>query len=296
MTAEGQPIEVEAPPPARTVLVPRHALSTRITHWINVVAFLLLLGSGLTIFNAHPHLYWGDASRFSKPWLEMVAKPDAKGQLRGQTRVGPFVFDTTGFLGASKSVYGQMQSRGFPKWMTVPARKSLSDGRRWHFFFAWVLVLNGLAYLVFGFLNRHIPRDLKVTRADLKTIPHEIATHARFQFPKGEEARRYNVLQKITYLKVIFLAFPVLILAGWAMSPGLNALVDLPALFGGRQSARSIHFIFAWGLVAFLLVHLVMVVASGTWNNIRSMITGRDRKSTRLNSSHTDISRMPSSA
>jgi thiosulfate reductase cytochrome b subunit len=278
MTAESLPPDLpEEPPPARPnrVLVPRHALATRITHWINVVAFLVLLGSGLTIFNAHPHLYWGDASRFSSPWLSMTATADGAGRLRGQTHLGEATFDTTGLFGASRSVRGEMQARGFPKWMTVPARKSLSDGRRWHFFFAWLLVLNGLAYLVFGFLNRHIPRDLKVTRAELKTIPHEIVEHARLRFPKGEEARRYNVLQKLAYLAVIFVAFPLLILAGWAMSPGLNALADLPALFGGRQSARSIHFILAWGIVLFLVVHLVMVVASGTWNNIRSMITGR---------------------
>ncbi len=263
------------PQPTHKVLVKRHALATRITHWINVIAFLLMLFSGLAIFNAHPALYWGQKTDFDHPWLAMTATPQPGGKLAGHLNLGKASLPTTGLLGASAGADGKPEARGFPKWLTLPGYKSLADGRRWHFFFAWLLVLNGLAYLIFGLLNRHFRRDLAVTGADIKSLPHEIVTHAQLKFPKGEEARHYNVLQKLAYLSVVFVAFPLLILAGLTLSPQLDATFHLPDIFFGRQSARSIHFIAAWTIVLFLGVHLFMVVASGTWNNIRSMITGK---------------------
>ncbi|HWE46613.1 MAG TPA: cytochrome b/b6 domain-containing protein [Caulobacteraceae bacterium] len=267
--------ETAEPRPKHTVLVPRHALATRVTHWINVVAFILMLFSGLAIFNAHPALYWGQKTDFDHPWLSMTATPAANGKLSGHLNLGKAQISTTGLLGASAGADGKTEARGFPRWLTLPGYKSLADGRRWHFFFAWLLVLNGLAYVIFGVLNKHLRRDLSVTRDDIKSIPHEIVTHAQLKFPKGEEARHYNVLQKLAYLSIVFVAFPILILAGLTLSPQLDATFHLPDIFFGRQSARSIHFIAAWAIVLFLFVHLFMVVASGTWNNIRSMITGK---------------------
>lgn len=266
---------VKSPPAPRRELVARHSLATRITHWINVVVFILMLLSGLAIFNAHTTLYWGNASNFGHGWLEMSARPGPHGKLEGHTRILGADLNTTGLLGVSTGLDGRPEARGFPKWLTLPGYRSLAEGRRWHFFFAWLLVLNGLAYLIFGGLNRHFSRDLWVSRKDLASIPHEIVTHAQLKFPKGEEARRYNVLQKLAYLSVVFILFPLLVLAGLTMSPMLDAGFHLPDLLGGRQSARSLHFIAAWLLVAFLLLHLFMVVVSGLWNNIRSMITGR---------------------
>lgn len=271
-----EPLKTGELQPGVRTLVPRHKLATRITHWINVVAFLVLLFSGLAIFNAHPALYWGQKSDFDHPWLSMSASADAHGHLVGHTRVGGLDLHTTGVLGVSRNVYGGApQARGFPSWTTLPPGLDLSAGRHWHFFFAWLLVLNGLAYLVLGFWNGHLPKDLTPTRQDLRELPHEIVTHARLQFPKDERATRYNVLQKLTYGAVVFVLFPLLILAGLTMSPALDAGFHLPDLLFGRQSARSLHFIAAWLIVGFLAVHLLMVVASGTWNNLRSMITGR---------------------
>ncbi len=274
--ADTEPAEAAPPAKPAKVLVPRHRLATRITHWINVVAFLLMLLSGLAIFNAHPALYWGQVTQPDKPWLAMTAVPARGGKLEGHTRVLGADLKTTGFLGASKSpITGEVEARGFPSWLTVPSYKSLVDGRHWHFFFAWVLVINGLIYLVAGLLNRHFRNDFAITKQDIRDIPHEIVTHAQLKFPKGEEATRYNVLQKLAYGGVVFVLFPLIILAGLTLSPRLDAGFHLPDLFFGRQSARSIHFIAAFLLVGFLFVHLAMVVASGTWNNIRSMITGR---------------------
>jgi thiosulfate reductase cytochrome b subunit len=258
------------------VLVPRHALAVRITHWINVAAIVVLLMSGLQIFNAHPALYWGAASTFAAPWVS-ISKQEIGGEARGITTVGAARFDTTGVLGWSGSP-GRRESRAFPAWATAPNYKSLADGRRWHFAFVWLFVVNGLAYLAWTLGSRHLTRDLLPSRAELRPrhLLHEIAAHARLKFPKGEAARRYNVLQKGAYLAVILVLLPLMLLTGLSMSPGFNATVPhLIDLFGGRQSARTIHFLSASLIVVFVAVHLAMVVASGTWNNIRSMITGR---------------------
>jgi thiosulfate reductase cytochrome b subunit len=195
----------------------------------------------------------------------------------GITTLGGAKFDTTGLFGWSGKE-GMREQRGFPAWATIPSYRSLTDGRRWHFFFAWIFVLNGLAYWLIGLINGHIARDMLPSRDQLKPghILHEVATHAKFQFPKGEEARRYNVIQKATYLVVIAILLPLMVLTGLSMSPGFNATVPwLIDLFGGRQSARTIHFLSASAIVVFIIVHLLLVVASGLWNNIRSMITGK---------------------
>ena len=258
------------------VLVRRHSVVTRLTHWLNVLAIALLLMSGLQIFNAHPALYWGAKSTFAQPWVSM-GKREIGGEPRGITTVGGLKFDTTGVFGWS-GPEGMREQRGFPAWATVPSYRSLADGRRWHFFFAWMFVVNGLIYLAWSLIGGHIANDLWPTRAQLspRHIAHEIATHARLKFPKGEEARVYNVLQKVSYLAVILVLLPAMVLTGLSMSPGFNATVpSLIDLFGGRQSARTIHFLSASLIVLFVLVHLFMVLVSGLWNNIRSMITGR---------------------
>ena len=258
------------------VLVPRHSLVVRLTHWINVISLLLLLLSGLQIFNAHPSLYWGQASTFDKPWLSMKAQAQGE-KLNGVTQIGSLKFTTTGLLGVSR-VGGHDSVRGFPAWATLPSERNLAEGRRWHFFFAWLFVLNGAIYLATNLINGHLKRDLLPTGQQLKPrhILADIAHHLRLRFPKGEEARVYNVLQKLTYLAVILALLPVMALSGMTMSPGLDAAFPwLLSLFGGRQSARSIHFIAANLIVLFVIVHVVMVILSGFWNNIRSMVTGR---------------------
>jgi thiosulfate reductase cytochrome b subunit len=246
-------------------------------HWINVLAFVLLLMSGLQIFNAHPALYWGKSSYSGRPpLLQMDARPDAQGRPMGVTRIFEREFDTTGVLGVS-DMSGQPVARGFPAWSTLPGPQWLAMGRRWHLFFAWVLVINGIAYLVYTLASRHLARDLTPTRADWRSVGQSITHHLLLR-NAGETARHYNVLQKLTYLGVIFVLFPPLILMGWAMSPGLNAL--LPGwvdVFGGRQSARTIHFVVAWLLVGFVFIHVFEVAITGFWNNLRSMITGRYR-------------------
>jgi thiosulfate reductase cytochrome b subunit len=233
--------------------------------------------SGLQIFNAHPRLYIG---KYGADNDQAFVSAGARGEQtspQGYFRISALTIPTTGVIGVSYQ-NGQPVIRGFPSWITLPGYQDLATGRRWHFFFAWLFVLNGLAYLIYGILAGHFRRDL-VPSGDQLTAAHlkrEIADHARLRFPKDDEARRYNVLQKGAYLSVVFILLPLMVLTGISMSPGMNAALPwLVEFFGGRQTARTIHFIAASLLVIFVIVHLFMVVASGFWNNLRSMVTGR---------------------
>ena len=253
----------------------RHSAIVRVTHWINFLCLAVLLMSGLQIFNAHSALYWGQASDFPHPLLAMDARPDQQGALRGVTTVLGHDFDTTGVLGLSYVPGFGERERGFPAWATLPGMQWLAMGRRWHFFFAWIFIINGLVYLTSGLASGHFRRDLLPTGEQLRHIGGAIWDHLRLRFPKGEEARRYNVLQKLAYLAVVFLILPAIALAGMTMSPNLDSIApQLVILFGGRQSARTIHFLLAAALVTFFLVHVLMVLLSGVWNNMRSMTSG----------------------
>ncbi len=253
-------------------LVRRHRLSTRFWHWVNVVALFIMLMSGLMIFNAHPRLYWGEyGANPDYAWLEIGA---AQGE--GRLRVGGLSLESTGVLGLSPGPDGSMQRVAFPGWATIPSQYSLADARLWHLAFAWVLGLGALVYLLWSLANGHIRRDLLLARGEwrLAHIWRDIKQHARLRFPTGAAALRYNVLQKFAYLSVLLVLLPLVILTGLAMSPGFDAAVPISAAFAGRQSARSLHFLAAFGLLAFILVHVIMVVLAGPINEMRSMITG----------------------
>jgi thiosulfate reductase cytochrome b subunit len=254
-------------------VVRRHRLSTRIWHGVNLVAFVILLMSGLMIFNAHPRLYWGAyGANPDAAWLEIGAEDS-----RGYLALGTLRVDTTGLLGISEQA-GRLRQRAFPGWVTIPSSYDLALARRWHLTFAWAFAGGAGLYLIWSLGNGHLRRDLLPTRRELARLGPEIAAHARLDFPRGAAARRYNALQKLAYIVVLFVLVPLMILTGLTMSPSMNAtwpwLVDL---FGGRQSARSIHFIVAWLLALFVIVHLLMVLLSGPWNGIRGMLTGRYR-------------------
>ncbi|GGD32636.1 hypothetical protein GCM10010989_03360 [Croceicoccus pelagius] len=257
-------------------MVRRHRASTRAWHWLNVVAVFTLLMSGMTIFNAHPRLYWGQyGANPDQPWLRIYATRGGEGFLR----VGPLEVETTGVLGVWEKD-GRTQTRAFPHWMTLPSNYSLAEGRKYHFLGAWLLAIAGTLYLLWSLANRHVWRDLLPRRNEIapRHLWQDVKDHARLRLPRGEAAARYNPLQKLAYLSVLFVILPVMVLTGLGMSPMMNAswgwILDL---FGGRQSARSVHFIAACLLVAFIVVHLVMVVIAGPVNEIRSMITGRFR-------------------
>ncbi len=257
-------------------VVRRHRLSTRIWHWVNALALLILLMSGLMIFNAHPRLYWGEfGANFDHAWLEIGQRGNA-----GMLRIGTWQIDTTGWLGIWTDQDGVVRRRAIPYWATLPSRYSLADGRIWHLAFAWVLALSLLGYLLWSLVNGHLRRDVHITRKEWRPahIWRDMKDHARLRFPTGAAALRYNVLQKLAYASVLFVLLPLMIVTGLAMSPGTDAWAPIVTeLFGGRQTARSIHFLCAWGLVGFFVVHIAMVVLAGPFNEIRSIITGKYR-------------------
>ncbi|KQM90423.1 HupC [Sphingomonas sp. Leaf22] len=220
----------------------RHRLATRLWHWVNAVAVIILIGSGLMILNAHPRLYWGRyGANFDAAWL---------------------TFDR------------------FPGWVTIPQTYNLALARNWHLTFALVLGFGLLAYMIVSLINRHFQRDLAIRRGELsrRHVAADIRAHLAFRFHDPEAPGDYNVLQKLSYVLVIFGLLPLAILTGIAMSPGLNAAFPwVLDLLGGRQSARSVHFLAASGITLFVIVHLVLVILAGAVNEVRSMVTGRWR-------------------
>lgn len=215
----------------------RHALSTRLWHWINFACLVALFMSGLTISNAHPWLYWGEwGFAPDQAWLAVPR---------------------------------------FPDWMTIPGYYSLARARDWHILAAWpfglALLLNWAAML----LNRHFARDILPSRQEWRwtSIRADIAAHLRLDFRHGDS--KYNVLQKFSYALVLGVVLPGMVLTGIAISPGMGPSFGwLVELLGGRQSARSLHFILAWALFAFLIVHVLLVLLSHPLRQMRAMITG----------------------
>lgn len=253
-------------------LVYRQSIWTRATHWLWAISLFFLLLSGLQIFNAHSTLYIGQQSGFAfdNTVLEFRAVRTPNG-LGGRTSILGQEFDTTGVFGVSGTTEDR-QIRGFPAALTIPSYRDLATGRVVHFFFAWVFVITLLVWFVASALNGHLRHDLTPTRRDLAHLPKDVADHARLRFHR---LGRYNVLQKLSYCVVFFVLFPMIVLTGLTMSPAMNAawpwLLDL---FGGRQTARTIHFVAMVLLVLFFLIHIAMVFAAGPINELRSMITG----------------------
>ena len=218
----------------------RHSLITRIWHWLNALAFVVLFMSGLNISNAHRFLYWGDYGFDpSDAWTSVMR---------------------------------------FPAWATIPQRYDLAEARDWHNSFAWIFAVSLLVMWVVSLANGHFWRDLrtKLSEWSPKALAHEVRGHIGGNFGKDEvEGRKYNTLQRISYGLVLGIFLPMMIFTGLAISPGFEVAAPwLVDALGGRQSARSLHFLFAWATFGFLAVHLVMVMLSGAGRQIKGMITG----------------------
>jgi len=215
----------------------RHALATRIWHWVNALSLIILFMSGLNISNAHPRLYWGEWGFARKDaWLELPR---------------------------------------FPGWATIPDYYSLAAARDWHILFALVFAFGLLAFMLISLANRHFRRDLVTSPREWRpsAIWADIRAHLRLKFDHA--GVKFNFLQKVAYGGVIFILLPLMIFTGIVMSPGGEALLPfLTDVFGGRQSARSLHFLAAWALFAFFVVHIVLVLLSGPIKQMRDMITG----------------------
>jgi thiosulfate reductase cytochrome b subunit len=231
--------------PARTVTA-RHSALVRVTHWITTLCFLALLVTGVEILISHPRFYWGEAGNINTTPLFKIPIPASRATV--PTGYGYVLPDQNGW------------------------------SRYLHFQTAWVAVLTGLLYVIFSLFSGHLRKNLLPAGADLswRTCSTEIANHLRFKRPSVREAWSYNLLQRLTYLVVIFVLFPLIIWTGLAMSPAIASVFpDAVSVLGGQQSARTIHFFVTVFLVLFLLVHIMMICLAGFKNRMRAMITGR---------------------
>lgn len=253
------------------MLVYRHNRITRLTHWIHALALLILIMSGFQIFNAFPNLHWGSKAEPDEAFFSIYAANE-DGQVRGYTRLYGWQVETTGLFGIQHTEMGP-SPRAFPSWLTIPGFYWLAGGRRWHFFFAWIFVLNGLLYFVYNLANGHL-RKFLLRPGDLAKLFPMILYYLRLRRISPQEGE-YNPMQKTAYTGVFFVLTPLIILSGLAMSPQMDASFHwLPAAFGGRQSARSVHFILTFLFALFTFGHIFMVAVTGLVNNMRSMVTG----------------------
>jgi thiosulfate reductase cytochrome b subunit len=260
------------PSPTKGRVIYRQYLWTRLTHWVWAISLFFLLLSGLQIFNAHPALYIGDQSGFGfdNEVLSMSAQNTEAGPV-GRTIILGHAFDTSGLFGLS-SENGAPAARGFPAWATIPSYQDLATGRVVHFFFAWMLSATLFVWLLGSLVNGHLGRDLAPRLSDLRNLPRDVADHVRLLF---HHTRDYNTLQKFAYGGVLFVLFPLMIATGLAMSPTMNAALPwLPEFFGGRQTARTVHFLTMLLLVGFFIIHMLMILAAGPINELRSIVTG----------------------
>ena len=241
--------------PASTTVVPaahshaRHSALVRLTHWITTLCFFALLVTGGEIVISHPRFYWGETGNVTTPPLFKL--PIASSRDTVPTGYGYVLADQNGW------------------------------SRALHFQSAWVLVLTGLLYVAFGLAVGHFRKSLFPAREDLapRALAAAVADHLRFKRPDASEAWSYNSLQRLTYLLVIFVLFPLVIWTGLAMSPAFVAAVPVAVTsLGGQQSARTIHFFVSLALVLFLLVHVVMIFLAGFRSRMRAMITGQAGK------------------
>ncbi len=257
------------------LVVKRHSIATRLTHWVGALAMLVLVMSGLEIFNAAPYL---DASDLSSPAHRVlsIGADTSSGTPRGITQIFGRTFNTTNVLGYTDNGQGGESERAFPGWITFPGYQDLADGRRWHFFFAWILMIAGTIYLFFGALRKEIPL-LVLRPSDVpKMVPMQLY-YLRLR-PDPPEHGKYNPLQKAGYTLVLFGLVPFVIITGLALSPGIDAIAGpLTTLLGGRQFARTWHFLSMVLLIGFAFGHVALVLGTGVVNNMRSMILGTYR-------------------
>src|SRR6516225_5964450 len=220
----------------------RHSALVRLTHWITTLCFIALLVSGIEILISHPRFYWGETGNVLTQPLFRIPIPSSRALV--PTSYGYVLPDQNGW------------------------------SRYLHFQAAWALVLTGLLYAIFSLVSGHLRKNLLPGKCDLswRVLSREIAKHLRFKRPSKSEAWSYNVLQRLTYLFVILILFPLVIWTGLAMSLGfVSAFPASVTLLGGQQSARTIHFFVSVLLVLFLLVHVVMVCLAGFRSRTRAM-------------------------
>jgi thiosulfate reductase cytochrome b subunit len=247
----------------------RYAVATRLSHWLWVVAFAVLVSSGLQIFNAAPFL---DASDTTNP-AHRVVEIGSPSQGVGTTTVLGHVFTTTGWLGYTDDGMGGRGPRAFPGWITIPSYQDLADGRRWHLFFAWIALICGVTWIVSALMKGTLQKMI-LRPSDIPKLWPMQAYYLKLRKEPPPHGL-YNPLQKAAYTFVLCVLAPLVVLTGFALSPGIDAIAHpLTIVFGGRQFARLWHFAAMILLIGFFLVHTFQVLTQGVINQMNSMITG----------------------
>src|SRR5271168_594509 len=229
-----------------TAATSRHSALVRVTHWISTLCFFALLVSGVEILISHPRFYWGETGNVLTTPLFKLPIPSSRSLV--PTGYGYVLPDQNGW------------------------------SRYLHFQAAWIVVLTGLLYIISILLTGHLRKDLLPVKANLslRAFWTAIAKNLRFQRPSAAEAWSYNLLQRLSYLFVVFVLFPLVVWTGLAMSPAFVSAFPITVnSLGGQQSARTLHFFVSMALVLFLLVHVAMIFLAGFWTRMRAMITGR---------------------
>jgi len=238
----------------------RHARWVRIAHAIVTVSVLTLAVSGIEILMVHPRLYWGEAGNDLTPAL--LELPISRNYKHGGfTAPTPFLDSAAGPVTANRT-YDIFNQNGW--------------GRSLHFLAAWWLVVPGLIYLAIGFGGGHFRAHLWPRAGELgaRAMWNDLVDHLRTPRPRVV-GPQYGLLQKCAYSVVVFVSAPLMGVTGLAMSPAVSAAVPmLPRLFGGFQSARTVHFFTFVALVLFVLVHVAMVARTGFRRQLRAITAG----------------------
>jgi thiosulfate reductase cytochrome b subunit len=239
-----------------------HARWVRIAHWIGTASLLTLAVTGVLILMVHPRLYWGEAGNDLMPaFLELPISRNYKHD--GWENRVPIFQDSSARISASRT-YDIFNQNGW--------------GRSLHFLAAWLLVIPGVVYLLTGIRSGHFRAHLWPRSGELtpKRFWRDVVDHLRLRIPAATGGPQYGILQKCAYCTVVFVALPLSLLTGLTMSPAITAAFPfLLTMFGGYQSARTIHFFAFVALVLFVIAHVVMVVMSGFRRQMRGMIFGR---------------------
>ena len=240
----------------------KHRFWVKVSHWVVTLSFLFLAYSGFEIFMVHPRLYWGEVGNDLTPaLLELPVSRNYKHG--GWDDHKPFFDEVNSPISASRT-YKIFNQNGW--------------GRSLHFLAAWFLVVTGLVYFITGIFSGHFRRYLwlRIREFSLFSLKKDIVDHLRMRIHPATNGPQYGLLQRITYMFVVFVAFPLVILTGLTMSPAITASFPfLLSLTGGYQSARTIHFFTSFMLEIFLFVHLFMIYKSGFKQNIRFMTIGK---------------------